>query len=254
MELYGLLGLTLQHSFSHSYFNDKFSRENIDAKYVNFEIPQIEDVLDVFRNHPNLRGMNVTIPYKREIIPYLTELNDDAREIGAVNVVKILHDDNKCNDKNGLPIKLIGYNTDYLGFTQSIKPLLQEKHKKALILGTGGASQAVEYGLRKLGISCQKVSRRKSDNCISYDDLTSEVMAEHTVIVNTTPLGTSPNVDECPDIPYDTLTSEHLLYDLIYNPSETLFLKKGKEHGCVIKNGLEMLQIQADWSWKIWNM
>ena len=236
MDLYGLLGLTLQHSFSHSYFNDKFSRENIDAKYVNFEIPQIGDVLDVFRNHPNLRGMNVTIPYKREIIPFLTELNDDAREIGAVNVVKIVHDD-KCNDKNGLPIKLIGYNTDYLGFTQSIQPLLQEKHKKALILGTGGASQAVEYGLKKLGISCQKVSRRKSDNCISYDDMTSEVMAEPASIYSTpissnlvAILNFSKGVNETPGVcsPSRNVVSKILIFTIITKNYAISLLSKEK--------------------------
>lgn len=247
MDLYGLVGLTLQHSFSHSYFKDKFLCENIDAKYVNFELPQIEDAMDVFRGNSNLKGVNVTIPYKRAVIPFLTELNNDAREIGAVNVVKVVRGSN--NEIH----KLVGYNTDYLGFMQSIKPLLLKHHTKALILGTGGASQAVEYALKQLDISYLKVSRTKNNTCISYDDLTADIMADYTVIINTTPLGTSPNVNECPNIPYEFLTSNHLLYDLIYNPSETLFLKKGKNNGCTIKNGLEMLQIQAELSWKIWN-
>lgn len=247
MQKYGLIGYPLKHSFSIGYFNEKFEAENIDAQYVNFEIPDIRDFMEVIEENPNLCGLNVTIPYKEQVIPYLDELDKDTAKIGAVNVIKIIR----------LPkgkVKLVGYNSDIVGFTQSIEPLLQPHHTKALILGTGGASKAVFHGLDNLGIKATFVSRtKKSDDILTYRELTPEIMQEHTVIVNTTPLGMYPKVDFCPNIPYDQLTPNHLLYDLLYNPNETLFMKKGKEKGAVVKNGLEMLLLQAFASWEIWN-
>lgn len=247
MDKYGLIGYPLKHSFSISYFNEKFQSENIDAEYVNFEIPRIEDFMEVVEENPNLRGLNVTIPYKEQVIPYLDELDKDTAKIGAVNVIKII-------PQGKGDVKLVGYNSDIIGFTRSIEPLLQSHHVKALILGTGGASKAVFHGLANLGIEATFVSRTKKNNDIlTYQELTPEIMQEHTVIVNTTPLGMYPNVDACPDIPYDQLTPNHLLYDLLYNPHETLFMKKGMERGATVKNGLEMLLLQAFVSWEIWN-
>lgn len=247
MDKYGLIGYPLKHSFSIGYFNEKFQSENIDAEYVNFEIPRIEDFMEVIEENPNLRGLNVTIPYKEQVIPYLDELDKDTAKIGAVNVIKIIL---QAKGK----VKLVGYNSDIIGFTRSIEPLLLPHHTKALILGTGGASKAVFHGLANLGIQSTFVSRTKKRNDIlTYGELTPEIMQEHTVIVNTTPLGMYPKVDFCPDIPYNQLTSKHLLYDLLYNPSETLFMKKGIEQGATVKNGLEMLLLQAFVSWEIWN-
>ena len=247
MDKYGLIGYPLKHSFSIGYFNEKFQSENIDAEYVNFEIPRIEDFMEVIEENPNLRGLNVTIPYKEQVIPYLDELDKDTAKIGAVTVIKIIP---QAKGK----VKLVGYNSDIIGFTRSIEPLLLPHHTKALILGTGGASKAVFHGLANLGIQSTFVSRTKKRNDIlTYGELTPEIMQEHTVIVNTTPLGMYPKVDFCPDIPYDQLTSKHLLYDLLYNPSETLFMKKGIEQGATVKNGLEMLLLQAFVSWEIWN-
>ena len=247
MQKYGLIGYPLKHSFSIGYFNEKFEAENIDAQYVNFEIPRIEDFMEVVEEKPNLCGLNVTIPYKEQVIPYLDELDKDTAKIGAVNVIKIIR----------LPkgkIKLVGYNSDIIGFTRSIEPLLQSHHVKALILGTGGASKAVFHGLANLGIKATFVSRTKKNNdVLTYEELTPEIMQSHTVIVNTTPLGMYPKVDFCPNIPYDLLTPSHLLYDLLYNPNETLFMKKGMERGATVKNGLEMLLLQAFVSWEIWN-
>ena len=247
MDKSGLIGYPLKHSFSIGYSNEKFQAENIDAEYVNFEIPRIEDFMEVIEENPNLCGLNVTIPYKEQVIPYLDELDKDTAKIGAVNVIKIIR------PSKG-KIKLVGYNSDIIGFTQSIEPLLQPHHTKALILGTGGASKAVYHGLANLGIRSTFVSRtKKSDNILTYSELTPEIMQEHTVIVNTTPLGMYPKVDFCPDIPYDQLTPNHLLYDLLYNPSETLFMKKGMERGATVKNGLEMLLLQAFAAWEIWH-
>lgn len=247
MQKYGLIGYPLGHSFSVGYFNEKFKAENIDAEYVNFEIPSIADFMQVIDENPNLCGLNVTIPYKEQVISYLDELDKDAAQIGAVNVVKIIR------QPKG-KIKLVGYNSDIIGFTQSIEPLLNETHRKALILGTGGASKAVFHGLKNLGLAPTYVSRsKKNDEVLTYAELTPEIMATHTVIVNTTPVGMFPKVDSCPDIPYDCLGPQHLLYDLLYNPDETLFMKKGKAQGAEVKNGLEMLLLQAFAGWEIWN-
>lgn len=247
MQKYGLIGYPLKHSFSKDYFNEKFKAEHIDAEYINFEIPGINDFMEVIEENTNLHGLNVTIPYKEQVIPFLDELDKDAVKIGAVNVIKFVR------QPKG-KIKLIGYNSDIIGFTQSIEPLLKPHHQKALILGTGGASKAVYHGLKKLGLTATYVSRsKKSDELLTYRELTPEVMKEYTVIVNCTPVGMYPNESNCPDIPYEQLTANHLLYDLIYNPDQTLFLKKGAEQGAATKNGLEMLLLQAFAAWEIWN-
>ena len=247
MDKYGLIGYPLGHSFSVTYFNEKFQSENIDAEYVNFEIPRIEDFMEVIDENPNLCGLNVTTPYKEQVIPYLNELDKDTAKIGAVNVIKIIR-------QGKGKVKLVGYNSDIIGFTQSIEPLLQPRHKKALLLGTGGASKAVFHGLKNLGVESTYVSRtKKSDDVLTYQELTPEVMAEHLIIVNCTPVGMYPKVDYCPDIPYQLLTPDHLLYDLLYNPNETLFMKKGRAQGANVKNGLEMLLLQAFAAWEIWH-
>lgn len=247
MEKYGLIGYPLKHSFSIGYFNEKFHSENIDAEYVNFEIPQISDFTGIINKNSNLCGLNVTIPYKEQVIPFLDELDPDTAKIGAVNVIKIIR-------QSKGKVKLVGYNSDIIGFTQSIQPLLLPHHKKALILGTGGSSKAVFHGLKKLGIEGQLVSRTHDvSNALTYEELTPEVMQEHTVIVNCTPVGMYPKVNFCPNIPYERLTPNHLLYDLLYNPNITLFMKKGEEQGASTKNGLEMLLLQAFAAWEIWH-
>lgn len=249
-KVYGLIGYPLGHSFSRDYFNKKFSAEGLDAEYCNFEIPSIGDIKDVLDDHPDLAGLNVTIPYKQQVIPYLDRLDDAAAAIGAVNVIKIVRDD-RTDDED---YELVGYNSDVVGFRDSIAPMLTPARDKALILGTGGASKAVYHGLLQLGVEPVYVSRTPHKGMLSYADLTPEVMASHKVIVNTTPLGMYPKVDNCPDIPYDCLTPEHLLYDLIYNPDVTTFMKRGQEHGAEVKNGLEMLLLQAFEAWRIWAM
>lgn len=243
-DLYGLIGYPLGHSFSKNFFNQKFESEKINARYVNFEIPDISLLKDILDNNRNLRGLNVTIPYKEQIIPFLDELDEDAAKIGAVNVVKIVRNRNN--------VKLKGYNSDIIGFCDSIKPLLNESRTKALILGTGGAAKAVMRGLQKLNVDSVFVSRRKADGCLTYKEIDKTIMDEHKIIVNTTPLGMYPNVSECPDLPYEELTSAHLCYDLLYNPDETKFMKESKRYGAEVKNGLEMLLLQAFASWVIW--
>lgn len=246
MKKYGLIGYPLKHSFSIGYFNEKFKSENIDAEYINFEIPEIKDFSKVISENPELCGLNVTIPYKEQVIPFLDELDKDTEAIGAVNVIKIIREKGK--------VKLVGYNSDIIGFSQSIEPFLAKgEHKKALILGAGGASKAVFHGLKNLGIESIYVSRTKQSGMLTYEELTPEVMAEHTIIVNATPVGMFPNEDSCPNIPYELITHKHLLYDLIYNPDTTLFMKKGAAQGAKTKNGLEMLLLQAFAGWEIWN-
>lgn len=247
MDKYGLIGYPLIHSFSKSFFNEKFENEGIDAQYLNFEIPSINEFPQILDENPELKGLNVTIPYKEKVIPYLDELDKDALAIGAVNVIKVIP------QQKGKASKLVGYNSDVIGFTQSIESLLEPHHKKALVLGTGGASKAIVHGLTQLGLESSYVSRRPILDGFTYQDLTPEVMAEYTVIVNCTPVGMYPHADSCPDIPYDCLTPNHLLYDLIYNPDQTLFLRKGAEKGAVTKNGLEMLLLQAFAAWDIWH-
>ncbi|MBQ5982422.1 MAG: shikimate dehydrogenase [Prevotella sp.] len=245
MKKYGLIGYPLGHSFSISYFNEKFQNEGIDAEYINFEIPTIENLLEVIDMNPELRGLNVTIPYKEKVMFYLDSISPEAREIGAVNVIRITRKGNK--------VSLKGFNSDVIGFRQSIEPLLEKCHKKALILGTGGASKAVDHGLRSLGLETVFVSRYERPDTIQYESITPEVIEEYNVIVNCTPVGMYPHVDECPKLPYEAMNHNTLLYDLLYNPDETLFMKKGAEHGATVKNGLEMLLLQAFASWEFWN-
>jgi shikimate dehydrogenase len=246
MEQYGLIGNPLKHSFSKGFFYDKFLAENIDAEYINFEIPTIEEFKSIIKSNPQLKGLNVTIPYKEQVIPYLDQLSENVKLIGAVNVIKIEH------LKKG-KTKLTGYNSDIIGFKNSIEPLLQPHHTHALILGSGGSAKAIYYGLTQLGVIPTYVSREKTAaDMLIYSNLDEAVMKANTVIVNCTPVGMWPNVDDCPQIPYHLLTKEHLLYDLLYNPNETLFMKKGKEQGAKVKNGLEMLLLQAFASWDFW--
>ena len=243
MKLYGLIGHPLSHSFSKKYFTEKFVKEHItDCEFLLFDISNIKEFRNVLEQNPNLKGLSVTIPYKETVMEYLDEINDEAQQIGAVNTIKIENN------------KLIGYNTDYFGFKQSLKPFLEISQERALILGTGGASKAVFYALNSLNIKCLFVSRNpKNENEISYEEVNEYVIRNHQIIVNTTPVGTFPKVDEKPAINYNELTSKHLLYDLVYNPSETQFLKEGKQRGAMVLNGLQMLQLQAEKAWEIWN-
>uniref|UniRef100_A0AB33IWL1 Shikimate dehydrogenase n=1 Tax=Prevotella sp. GTC17253 TaxID=3236793 RepID=A0AB33IWL1_9BACT len=245
MDKYGLIGYPLGHSFSIGFFNEKFENENINAEYINFEIPDIENLPEIITSNPELKGLNVTIPYKQKVMRYLDHMSPEAREIGAVNVIRVEH-----KGKNTI---LKGYNSDVIGFTKSIEPLLESFHKKALILGTGGASKAIEYGLRSLNIETLLVSRTKRPDAIQYEDITPDVIHEYNVVVNCTPCGMYPKADECPDLPYEAMNTKTLLYDLIYNPDETLFMKRGLEYGATVKNGLEMLLLQAFASWDFWN-
>ena len=234
MDKYGLIGYPLGHSFSISYFNQKFADEGINARYENFEIASIDILTEVLDKNPDLRGLNVTIPYKEKVIPFLDSLSPEARAIGAVNVIRVTHEKNKTILK--------GFNSDVIGFTQSIEPMLDKKwHKKALILGTGGASKAINYGLKSLGLETVFVSRYERNDTIQYQQITPEVIKEYNVIVN------------CPDLPYEAMDSHTILYDLIYNPDQTLFMRKGAEKGADVKNGLEMLLLQAFASWEFWH-
>ena len=243
MALFGLLGKDISYSFSKKYFTTKFTSEKLNHQYINIDIKHIDDLLDFLANNIDaLEGFNITIPYKEAIFKYLDDISDEAKQIGAVNCVKI-------TDKQ----YLTGFNTDAYGFEKSINPLLEKHHTKALILGTGGASKAVAYTLEKLKIEYRFVSRNPKENQFSYQDLDKNILDEYAIIINTTPLGTKNKSENLfPNIPYQFLTNKHLLYDLIYNPIETVFLKKGKEKGAKIKNGLEMLALQADKSWEIW--
>lgn len=244
MDKYGLIGYPLQHSFSISYFNEKFQNEYINAKYINFEIPTIDALPEILASNPELKGLNVTIPYKEKVISFLDTVSPEARAIGAVNVIRVEH---KGND-----IVLKGYNSDLIGFTQSIQPMLRPYHKKALILGTGGASKAINYGLKSLGLDTVLVSRFERPGTIQYEKITPEVIDEYNVIVNCTPCGMYPHFEECPNLPYEAMSNKTLLYDLIYNPDQTLFMKKGLRMGATVKNGLEMLLLQAFASWEFW--
>lgn len=237
MKTYGLIGKNISYSFSRNYFNNKFKNENIsNSQYLNFDIDNLSELNNIF--NINNYGFNVTIPYKETIIPYLDSLDFHAEQIGAVNTIKIENE------------KKIGFNTDWIGFKKSLESLLKPHHKKALILGTGGASKAVIYALKQLQIQTLIVSRNGET---TYEDLSEEIIQNHTIIINCTPVGTFPDTESAPEIPYQFITKNHLAYDLIYNPAETFFLKKCKENGAVTKNGLEMLEIQAEESWKIWN-
>ncbi|MCB0399888.1 MAG: shikimate dehydrogenase [Winogradskyella sp.] len=239
---FGLVGRNISYSFSRGYFSDKFKNEGLPYSYVNFDLESIEELNSIIKNTANIKGLNVTIPYKEEVIPLLDKLNKRAKKIGAVNTIKV---------KKG---KLIGFNTDYYGFKNSLKPHLKKHHKRALILGTGGASKAIAYALNKLNIEYRYVSRtKKKVITYTYSELTEEIISSFQVIINCTPIGTFPHVNDCPNIPYEALTDQHILYDLIYNPEETKFLNSGKLKGATTINGLEMLKLQAEKSWEIWN-
>lgn len=244
MPNFGLIGKNISYSFSKKHFTKKFENDDLDYTYDNFDIDAISQFPSVLKNNPQLLGLNVTIPYKESIIPYLDELSDIAKDIGAVNTIKI--------ESSG---KLKGYNTDYYGFEKSIQPLLKPEQKRALILGTGGASKGVAYGLKNLNIPFDFVSRQKNgDAKYVYNELTEDIIKSYKIIINCTPIGTHPNVNECPDIPYDAINKEHLLYDLIYNPIQTKFLICGEIKGATISNGFSMLELQAEKSWDIWSM
>jgi len=237
---FGIIGYPLAHSFSPAYFKKKFTSLHIDAVYKAYPLASVHELAALLIEQPDLEGLNVTIPYKESIIPLLDEMDSTATEIGAVNCIAI---------KNG---RKTGYNTDVMGFEQSLNPLLTHHHTQALILGTGGSSKAVGYVLRQLGIPFQKVSRSSQPGCLTYIDLTDEIIESHKLIINTTPVGQYPDAQHAPAIPYQAIGKDHLLYDLIYNPEETLFLQRGREKEAVIKNGFEMLQLQAEASWQLW--
>lgn len=241
MSKFGLIGKNIDYSFSKKYFSEKFERENLPHSYENFDIHSIADFQNIISKTPNLKGLNVTI-YKEEIIPLLDNLDEDARKIGAVNTIKI------SDDKT-----LTGYNTDHFGFQKSLEAFLPLQQKTALILGTGGASKAVAYTLEKLGFRFKFVSRKESLNTLQYSSLNQSIIENHLLLINCTPVGTFPNIADSPPIPYHFLTENHLLFDLIYNPSETEFLKKGKTKGAKTINGLKMLELQADKAWEVWN-
>jgi shikimate dehydrogenase len=242
MKRYGLIGYPLTHSLSQQYFTDKFSQEGIDDyMYERFSIPSINDLHTILNTHKDLCGFNITIPYKKEVLAFLTERSKAVEEVGACNCVKI-------EGQN-----LIGYNTDVIGFENSLLPFLKPTHNQALVLGTGGAALAIVYVLQKLGIAYKYVSRSAAEGQFCYNDLDASVMELHTLIINTTPLGMFPNIDACPNIPYQLLTPEHHLFDLTYNPAESTFLAKGKQMGATIQNGQQMFVEQAEQSWRIWN-
>lgn len=247
MKVFGLIGYPLGHSFSQKYFTQKFLREGLsNHSYKNFPLASIDELPALLESQPDLIGLNVTIPYKEQVIPYLNELDEQAEEIGAVNTIFIDRKDNA--------LFLKGFNTDVFGFERPLLDLLSEVHTSALVLGTGGASKAVAYILARHGLKVQFVSRNpKNRDDISYEQITPEMLKEAKVIVNCSPLGMHPNVDQCPELPYEALTEEHILYDLIYNPEKTLFLSKGEEKKANLINGLPMLHIQAEEAWKIWN-
>lgn len=248
MRRFGLIGYPLSHSFSAGYFTEKFAKLNIkDAVYENYSIESISKFEELLDKHPDFAGLNVTIPYKEQIIPFLNEIDKVAQDVKAVNTIKFI------KNNNGKPI-LKGFNTDIYGFQTSLLPLLESYHNKALILGTGGASKAIKYILKNLNINYISASIEElKDDEISYEDIDKSVIEERLLIINATPLGTYPKIDTCPSLPYQYISNKHVLFDLVYNPEETLFLKKGKEKGAKTKNGLEMLHLQAEKAWEIWN-
>ncbi len=237
---YGIIGFPVAQSFSPAFFTEKFTRENTDATYTAFALEHITELPALLAGHPELRGLNVTIPHKTAVIPYIDELDEAAAEVGAVNCIAI---------RNG---RLKGYNTDAIGFEKSLKPLLQQHHTRALVLGRGGASKAVCYVLRKLGINYRIVSRTPTHDTLTYGRINEALLAQFPMIINTTPLGMYPDMQTCPDLPYKYLTDVHLLYDLVYNPEETKFLTLGRQQGATVKNGMEMLHLQAEAAWVIW--
>lgn len=258
MKKYGLIGYPLTHSFSKKYFTEKFLKEGLDNyEYELYPLPNLSDLPELINGIPDLCGLNVTVPHKIGVMFYLDKVDPAAKEIDAVNCIKIVNSQPVeaffSGELSSMQMRLEGYNTDAYAFEQSLKPLLNKHHHKALILGTGGASRAVAYVLKKLGISFKKVSRRATGKQLTYKKLDADILSDYTLIINTSPVGTAPHINECPEIPYEFLTSKHLLYDLVYNPVETEFLKRAKAKGAAIKNGLEMLHLQAEKSWEIWN-
>lgn len=246
MVKYGLIGKTLKHSFSPSYFKEKFSREGIDASYDLYEIPEISNLMDLVKENPALRGLNVTIPYKVDVFPFLDEISPEAKRAGAVNVIKIIPGEND--------FKLSGFNSDIIGFRESLKGFIADNVSiKALILGTGGASKAVAVALEDLRIPYRFVSRTPGPNRTTYETLSKDIVAQHKLIVNTTPLGMFPDINDAPPFPYHYLDEAHFCYDLIYNPPKTKFMDLSSSRGAKVKNGQEMLELQAEASWKIWN-
>ena len=242
MKTYGLVGKNIDYSFSRTYFAAKFKRESIPATYKNFDLEDISQFPEIIQNTPEISGLNVTIPYKQAVIPFLDRLSADAENIGAVNTIKIEQDQS-----------LTGHNTDFIGFRQSIQELLKKPHKKALILGTGGASKAVAYALEDLGIEFRFVSRKPGNNQLDYAVIDKELLKEFTIIINCTPLGTFPAVEEHPPLPFQYINSSHLVYDLIYNPESTKLMDLARKQGARVSNGLKMLELQAEAAWKIWN-
>ena len=245
MTQFGLIGYPLGHSFSVPYFARKFADEGIEAEYTNFPLEDITGFDGLVRSHPELVGLNVTVPYKQKVIPYLDALDRTSRTIGAVNTIFFCRRDGR--------LSLLGYNTDVIGFERSLKDHLKANHQKALVLGTGGSSKAIVYVLEGLGIKYQLISRNRGEGVLAYEELGRENIKEHTLIINTTPLGMHPQVDACPEILYEAITSEHLLFDLVYNPEKTIFLSRGEQQGASVVNGYEMLVHQAEASWEIWN-
>ncbi len=242
MRRFGLLGFPLTHSFSQTYFTQKFEKLGLtDCVYENFSIAQIQDFTQILASRNDLCGFNITIPYKKKVLSFLNEVSEVVKQIGACNCVHI---------KNG---QLIGHNTDAIAFEQSLSPFLQSHHKSALVLGTGGASAAIVFVLKKMGIDFQFISRTNSENAINYESVNEEILSSHHLIINTTPVGMFPNTEDFPNLPYQFITKQHHLYDLIYNPLETKFLEKGRLQGATIQNGQEMLVLQAEESWRIWN-
>jgi shikimate dehydrogenase len=245
LNLFGLIGFPLGHSFSVPYFTGKFSKEGIEAEYRNFPLEDITGFEDLVSSHPDLVGLNVTVPFKEKIIPYLDALDRTSRTVRAVNTIFFCRKDGR--------LTLLGYNTDVVGFSRSLKEHLKPNHQKALVLGTGGSSKAVEFVLETLGISYKMVSRTGREGVLAYEDLDHKLIAGYPLIINTTPLGMHPQVDSCPEIPYEAVTSAHLMFDLVYNPGKTLFLSRGEQQGAAIVNGHDMLVYQAEASWEIWN-
>lgn len=242
---YGLIGYPLGHSFSRQYHNERFVRDGVDAVYCNYELTEISQLPELIAHEKSLRGLNVTTPYKQAVIPYLDTLDDTARRIGAVNVIRI--------ERSSNVVRTMGFNSDYTGFRNSLTPLLQSHHKKAIVLGSGGASKAVCAALCDMNIAVTLVSRTEGNNRLQYEQLDADIMATHTIVVNTTPLGMHPHTDKYPPIPYPYITPRHLCYDLVYNPSYTMFMQLCAEQGATVCNGLKMLHEQADAAWDIWN-
>ncbi len=239
---FGLIGKNIGYSFSKRFFSEKFEKENLPHSYENFDISSITEIARILSETPNLKGLNVTIPYKKAIIPLLDKMDPEAAKIGAVNTIKISADK-----------KLTGFNTDHFGFQKSLEPFLPLQQKTALILGTGGASKAIAFALQNLGFNYKFVSRNIDSDILTYAELNESIIENHLLIINCTPLGTSPNIADCPPLPYQFLSKNHLLFDLIYNPAETEFLKRGKQYGAKTCNGLKMLELQAEKAWEIWN-